>query len=88
MWFEISKEGGRKGHEIEYFEQIYVIPLTLGTARVAWLPLRRRWGDRTLRHLRILLLLLDPIVPFTWQDAEARLRVGRMTWRKKGARLG
>ena len=85
MWFETGKEGVRKGHEIEYSEQIYVIPPTLGTARVAWLPLRRRWV--TARSAISVSFPSTPIVPFTWQDAEARLRVGRMTWRKKGARL-
>lgn len=85
MWFETSKEGARNGHEIEYFEQIYVIPLTVGTARVAWLPLRRRWV--TARSPISVSFSSSSIVPFTWQDAEGRLRVGRMTWRKKGARL-
>ena len=87
MWFETSKEGARNGHEIEYFEQIYVIPLTVGTARVAWLPLRRR-GVTARSPISVSFSSSStPIVPFTWQDAEARLRVGRMTWRKEGARL-
>ena len=69
---------------LRFMPYLYPTSLKVPTTRVAGLPLSRRWVTAC---SPISVSSSAPIVPFTWQDAGARLRAGTMTGRKQGARL-